>query len=44
MEPERPPLDDLERRLGVTVRRKDLLELALIHHSSAEIPDEGAPA
>jgi ribonuclease III len=43
VEPERPSLDDLERRLGVTVRRKDLLELALIHHSGAEAPDEGVP-
>lgn len=36
MESERPPLEDLERRLGVTFRRRELLELALTHHSHQE--------
>jgi ribonuclease-3 len=44
VEAKRPPLDDLERGLGVRVHRKDLLELALIHHSEAEPADEGAAA
>lgn len=42
MEPERPPLEDLERRLGVTFRRKELLQLALMHQSRFE--SNGAPA
>ncbi len=41
MEAERPPLQDLERRLGVTFRRQDVLELALAHVSSNETNGEG---
>jgi ribonuclease-3 len=40
-------LDDLEARLGVTFRHKDLLELAIIHQSSADIEaagDESLPS
>ncbi len=40
MEAERPALRDLERRLGVTFRRAELLELALAHVSSNEIDKE----
>lgn len=41
MEPERSPLAELERRLGVTFRRKELLELALLHESRTEAaPDQ----
>lgn len=41
MESEQPSLESLEARLGVTFRRKELLELALVHHSSLETPAEG---
>jgi len=40
LEAERPALRDLERRLGVTFRRAELLELALAHVSSNEIDKE----
>ncbi len=42
MEAERPPLSELERRLGVTFRHKELLELALSHVSSAEAAEAEA--
>jgi len=43
LEAERPPLEELERRLGVTFRRQEFLELALAHVSSAEAAEsEGA--
>jgi|SRR5579875_1309814 len=43
MDIERPSLAELERRLGVTFRRRELLELALMHvsHSEAEREREG---
>jgi len=42
LEAERPPLSELERRLGVTFRHKELLELALSHVSSAEAAEAEA--
>lgn len=36
MEAEADVLGELESRLGVTFRRRELLELALVHHSSVE--------
>ena len=42
MEAERPPLPELERRLGVMFRHKELLELALSHVSSAEAAEAEA--
>ena len=40
VESESLALESLEQRLGVTFRRKELLALALIHHSSVEESDE----